>query len=261
MKRTAYDILGVSPGASSDEIAAAFARQRAKLDPALPENAGNPDSEFQSKILREAFSLVDEPARRSAYDASLRAPVPYYPDAAPRSVEISRKKMVLAGVMFLATVGAGLSYLYQNKKQELALERERILAAEKEAARRAEEFEQAAQYGNAGDESWQQRQQERRIQAEMEAARAEGREVSERLQYEEEAARRRAEWEHQREEQEARAEQWRAEREAAARRYQPQREYRPRPTSPGGSVAVVPHPGRPVTGEERQAPSAENDKR
>lgn len=247
MKRTAYDILGVPPGASAEEIAAAHARQQAKLDPTLPENRGNPDVEFQLKLLQEAYSLVNEPARRATYDASLRRPVPYYPDPAPRAVEIGRQRMVWLGIAFLAMVGAGIFYLYENKKQEFALERERILAAEQEVARRQAESEA----GGNDDEAWRQRQQEQRVRYEMEAARAEGQRVGRNLQYAEEAARRQAEWERQREEQQARMEQARAERDAAMRRYQGQREYRPRLPESGGGVAVVPHADRPVIDGER----------
>lgn len=249
MKRTAYDILGVPPGASAEELAAALARQQTKLDPTLPENRGNPDIDFQLKVLQEAYSLVNEPTRRATYDASLRRPVPYYPDPEPRSIEIGRQRMVWLGVAFLAMLGAGVFYLYENKKQEFALERERILAAEQENARR-----EAERDAGGGDDEAQRRlqqQQEQRVRYEMEAARAEGQRVGRNLQYAEDAAQRQAEWKRQREEQQARMEQARAEREAAMRRYQSQRYYPPARPESGGGVAVVPHADRPAIEGER----------
>jgi colicin import membrane protein len=250
MKQSAYDILGVPANASRDELTAAYEQQRAKLDPTLPQNRADPDAEVRAKILQEAFSLVDDPVRRQAYDASLtRSAVPYYPEADLRAVEVSRMKMVLIGLLFLATVGGGLFYLYDNKKKELAQERERILQAEQEAARRAAETDEDYAYGYDDAES-RQRRQELKIQREMEAARREGERVSRQLQYEEEAARQQAEWERQRQEGEARDEQRRAEREAANRRYQSQREYRPSTYEPPRGVAVVP-PTSPSQPEER----------
>lgn len=238
MKRSAYDILGVSANASRDELASAFDQQRAKLDPALPQNRADPDAETRAKILQEAYSLVSDPVRRQAYDASLaRSAVPYYPEGNLRSVEASRVKMVLIGFLFLATVGGGLSYLYENKKKELAQERERILQAEQEALRQAAARENEG-YASYDDPEAQQRRKEQQVRYEMEAARREGEQVSSELRYADEAARQRAEWERQRQEEQARQEQWRAEREAANRRY---REYRPPSYEPPKGVAVVPH--------------------
>jgi DnaJ-class molecular chaperone len=242
MKRTAYDPLGVSPTAGKEEIAATYLRQQATPDPALPENHGNPDADFRLKPLQEAFSLVNEPVRRAAYDASLRTQtVAYYPDPDPRSVKMGRSKMRLVGIAFLATVAAGLTYLYQNKKQEFAQERERVLAAAQEAERRR------AEGGDHDEEAWrqQQQQQEQRVRDEMEAAHREGEDIGQQLRADAEAARQNAEWERQRQE-EARMEQRYNEEEAAARRYETRQEPEPQESERGGTVAVVPHPSRPT---------------
>jgi DnaJ-class molecular chaperone len=240
MKRTAYDPLGVSPTAGKEEIAATYLRQQATPDPALPENHGNPDADFRLKPLQEAFSLVNEPVRRAAYDASLRTQtVAYYPDPDPRSVKMGRSKMRLVGIAFLATVAAGLTYLYQNKKQEFAQERERVLAAAQEAERRR------AEGGDHDEEAWRQQQQEQRVRDEMEAAHREGEDIGQQLRADAEAARQNAEWERQRQE-EARMEQRYNEEEAAARRYETRQEPEPQESERGGTVAVVPHPSRPT---------------
>ncbi|HEX6136302.1 MAG TPA: trypsin-like peptidase domain-containing protein [Casimicrobiaceae bacterium] len=65
MKRTLYQILGVDPKASRQDIAAAYARLAA---------ADWPDSGMPG-LLRQANEILSDPGRRQAYDASLVEPV------------------------------------------------------------------------------------------------------------------------------------------------------------------------------------------
>ena len=73
MTPTWYDLLGVEPDASAEEIRTAWKSGIADLDPG--------DRRFRS--LNEAAEVLLDPARRSTYDASLD-PEPEPGRAAPR---------------------------------------------------------------------------------------------------------------------------------------------------------------------------------
>jgi len=67
-----YDLLGVSPSASSDEIRAAWKDAIADLDP----------SDRRFRVLNEAAEVLLDPTRRAEYDASLPGP----PEPIPAAV-------------------------------------------------------------------------------------------------------------------------------------------------------------------------------
>lgn len=65
-KRDYYDILGVSKGASSDDIKKAFRRKAKELHP--DRNADNPDAEAQFKEANEAYDILKDADKKAAYD-------------------------------------------------------------------------------------------------------------------------------------------------------------------------------------------------
>ena len=71
-----YDILGVSPEASAQEVKSAFRRQAKRLHPDLAGSSSQPGStrsrEVAMRVLLEAYRMLSDPEKRRAYDRSLR---------------------------------------------------------------------------------------------------------------------------------------------------------------------------------------------
>ncbi|MEX0276445.1 MAG: molecular chaperone DnaJ [Ruegeria sp.] len=65
-KRDYYDVLGVSKGASADEIKKGFRRKAKELHP--DRNKDNPDAETQFKEANEAYDVLRDADKKAAYD-------------------------------------------------------------------------------------------------------------------------------------------------------------------------------------------------
>ena len=66
VKRDYYDVLGVSKGASADEIKKGFRRKPKSLHP--DRNKDNPDAEAQFKEANEAYDVLRDADKKAAYD-------------------------------------------------------------------------------------------------------------------------------------------------------------------------------------------------
>jgi curved DNA-binding protein CbpA len=80
MSRTLYEVLGVEPTASAEEIKRAF---RASAKATHPDHHPNdPDAADRFKVVSEAYSVLSDVERRRRYDAE-QAPAPSEPPSEP----------------------------------------------------------------------------------------------------------------------------------------------------------------------------------
>jgi molecular chaperone DnaJ len=80
---THYDILGVAPSARADEIREAYRRLAREHHPDRAASSGAGGDGVSMPAINEAYRILNDPARRAVYDASLRGAAPRGPAAPP----------------------------------------------------------------------------------------------------------------------------------------------------------------------------------
>lgn len=93
---THYEVLGVPEGASEQEVRQAYRRL---VKAAHPDHAGEP-AQFQ--LIMQAYEVLSDPPRRTAYDRSLRPESAAAP--APRPPRFGRYVVLLVATMLVGSV-------------------------------------------------------------------------------------------------------------------------------------------------------------
>src|SRR5918999_1400684 len=83
-----YELLGVSPDVSQPDLARAYRRRARELPPDTA--AGSADDEAFAE-LAQAYRLLADPTRRTAYDATLRPPRPGEPTTTPHAIPVPNR--------------------------------------------------------------------------------------------------------------------------------------------------------------------------
>ena len=80
---THYDVLGVAPSASVHQIREAYRRLAREHHPDRSATNGRTGGDVSMPAINEAYRVLNDPARRAVYDASLRGATPRGPAAPP----------------------------------------------------------------------------------------------------------------------------------------------------------------------------------
>jgi molecular chaperone DnaJ len=82
---THYDVLGVAPSADDAVIRDAYRRLAREHHPDRTNSAGRADDDASMSAINEAYRVLNDPARRAVYDATLRGAPERGPAAPPRA--------------------------------------------------------------------------------------------------------------------------------------------------------------------------------
>jgi len=109
MKRTLYEMLGIPPDATSEQIQAAYVARLAALN--APSLQGNEDAVNETRMLREGYQILTDPARKHHYDSvlsnpnsMLRTQVLFMPEGAQRKKLGMQTVVLVIAVLVLAAV-------------------------------------------------------------------------------------------------------------------------------------------------------------
>ena len=102
-----YSVLGIAPAAKPSEIRAAYRSLMRRFHP-----DADPGSEAaeRSREINAAYSVLNSPEKRSAYDATLaeHRQIRFEPVSAPEEPASMRKRVAAAGAILIAALAAGM---------------------------------------------------------------------------------------------------------------------------------------------------------
>jgi hypothetical protein len=111
-----YSILGVKPDATRDEIERAYNRLAGTYQ---PDAAKPPVDQKRMEAVNEAFDVLDDPARRAAYDAARAA---HAPEQAGGTLGFRRSRyplaLAVAGIGLIAATGIAVAIAISNNSDE-----------------------------------------------------------------------------------------------------------------------------------------------
>ena len=116
---TLYEVLGLAPGASDEDIKRNYYALARKFHP--DRNQGNPAAEASFKAVARAFEVLSDPGKRAQYDDALRAD----PDTAPRMGQSgaraaapvgSRREAITLAIFGVLLVLAVLFFFFDTAK-------------------------------------------------------------------------------------------------------------------------------------------------
>lgn len=119
MKRTLYEMLGIPPDATSEQIQAAYVARLAALN--APSLQGDEDAVNETRMLREGYQILTDPARKHHYDSvlsnpndMLRTQVLFMPEDGTQ-----RKKLGLQTVVLVIAVAVLSAVVYRHFSKKL----------------------------------------------------------------------------------------------------------------------------------------------
>lgn len=213
IQKTHYQVLGVSPSASAEEIKAAYellvARCAAKAgDPAQ----GKPGELY---LIENAYWALSDAQRRALYDASgaiQGIPLQLSVEVKEKKSPLQKTVLIMVGILLAMGIVMQVAFMVVGGRRQASvaseLQRERVILHEQQqemgvfsAQDRAAEERRRREYEQKSEEERQKREEEKQAR-ELEENRRYADRVSRELYAAEERARREAEYERQRREQE-----------------------------------------------------------
>ncbi|MDZ7656974.1 MAG: DnaJ domain-containing protein [Sulfurimicrobium sp.] len=228
MKKTLYEILGVTSGATDADIQAAYQRLLQRLESG-DSGLDYAEANFQLSLIKQAYWTLSDNMRRSAYDATLAVPLDApLMDAPDLKIRISNKSRLVPSRLLVTVIGGLFALGIFIQIAFSAMNHNRVLRdgdsaslADKKVALKEYEMtngtsspseiaaiqireEEARQKADERRQEYANREAERRQARELEESRRYAARVSQDLHTAEERASREAEYARQRAEEEER---------------------------------------------------------
>ena len=134
MKRSFYEMLGITHDADLSQIDAAYGLVTARLN-ATTNLRGVAEAVAEARLIRDGYQILSNPEKRARYDAKLRADetgvkLMFMPEDSSARRKLGVQTVVLAGLA--ATLGAILYHQLSVKMDEVRVEHVQAVARHKD---------------------------------------------------------------------------------------------------------------------------------